>query len=126
MNENEKKDMMFEEIDGELVEPKKPEEPKEEPKDEEEVEKTSALKKVGRIVTAPARWIFGKLKKAPDSAFVGSMIGGGLAIGGKLAYDHFVKGHSDPGEADEAGDETDVPDNIVEFGGPTDEDDMAM
>lgn len=123
MDEKMKNGMEIVEIDGEPVESKEPEEPK---KDEEEVEKTSALKKVGRIVTAPGRWILGKLKKAPDSAFVGSMIGGGLVFGGKLAYDHFVKGRMDSGEGDEAVDENDVPDNIVEFGGPTDEDDMAM
>ena len=118
MKENENMEIV--EIDGQPVEPKEPEESK---KDEEKVEKTSALKKVGRFVTAPARWVGRKLKESPASACVGGVIGGGLALGGKLAYDHFVKARRDPDEEADVDNETD---NIVDFGGPTEDIDEEM
>ena len=119
MDEKMKNGMEIVEIDGEPVEPKEPEEPKDEEVTEE---KPGFMKKLGRVVTAPARWVGRKLKESPASACVGGVIGGGLALGGKVLYDHFVKGRTDPGEGDETVDEDEVPDNIVEFNGPTDED----
>ncbi len=122
MDEKMKNGMEIVEIDGEPVEPKEPEE---EPKDEEATEeKKGFFKTVGHVVTAPARWVGRMIKKSPGSAVVGAVIGGGAALGGKLLFDHFVKKDTDLG--DEAVDEDDAPNNIVEFGGPTDEDDMAM
>lgn len=120
MDEKMKNGMEIVEIDGQPVQPEEPETPE---KDEEVTEeKKSFFKTVGHVVTAPARWVGRMLKKSPGSAAVGAVIGGGAALGGKMLYDHFIKGRMDPGEGDETVDEDDVPSNIVEFNGPTDED----
>lgn len=121
-----KGNMTIEEIDGKPV--PKPEEPEEPKNDEKETEdKPGVFKKVIHVITAPARWVGGKLKEAPASALVGGVIGGGLTLGGKAIYDHFVKkGDTDSCE-DDAIDDDSVTDNIVEFTGPTDDvDDEAM
>lgn len=122
----EKKDMMtIEAIDGKPV--SQPEEPEEAKNEEEKVEENpGAFKKVVHAITAPARWVGRKLKEAPTSALVGGVIGGGLTLGGKVIYDHFVKKGGDGTDEDETVDTESITDNIVEFGGPTDDIDEAM
>lgn len=106
------------EIDGKPVQP---EEPETSENDEEATEeKKSFFKTVGHVVTAPARWVGRMIKKSPGSAAVGAVLGGGAALGGKLLFDHFVKKDTDLG--DETVDDDEAPDNIIDFGGPTDED----
>lgn len=128
MSEKMKKDdnMTFVAVDGQPVpQAEEPEEPK---NDEEKTEdKPHGFKKVIHVITAPARWVGRKLKEAPASALVGGMIGGGVTLGAKVIYDHFAgKGNTDSGE-DETGEDESVVDNIVEFGGPTDDvEDEAM
>lgn len=127
MSEKTKKDdMTFEAIDGNPV--PQPEEPEEPNNNEEKTEdKPGIFKKAIHVITAPARWVGRKLKEAPASAVVGGVIGGGLTLGGKVIYDHFVKkGSTDTDEDETVETEEDIVDNIIEFGGPTEVDDEAM
>ena len=129
MSEKMKKDdnMTFAKVDGQPVpQAEEPEEPK---TDEMTEEKPGAFKKVIRVITAPARWVGGKLKEAPASALVGGVIGGGMTLGTKAIYDHFVKkGDTDTDEDEiDSGENENVADNIIGFNGPTDDvEDEAM
>lgn len=57
-------------------------EPKPEPKPEDPVkEEESLLKKVGKTITAPARWCWRKVKDNPAAAAVGAAGGAVLTLG---------------------------------------------
>lgn len=130
MSEKMKKDdnMTFAAVDGQPVpQAEEPEEPK---TDEMTEEKPGTFKKVIHVITAPARWVGRKLKEAPTSALVGGVIGGGMTLGAKAIYDHFVKkGNTDTDEDETETDSVEnesVADNIIDFNGPTDDVDEAM
>ena len=88
MNSNVKPNMEIVEVDGKPVETE--EEVHEEVKTEEK--KRGFFRTVGHAIAAPFRYVGRKIKENPGAAAVGGVIGGATVLGGKFAFNHFIKG----------------------------------